>query len=371
MNNIALRYVYDRKKRATEERPEWILIEARQIGTSNIVYINTGIKLYPKQVTYKNGFTCINHDRASMVNIKVREIFRKVELYAERCTELSQIKDYDKEVAYGSSVSEFINKKIIEGELSTNQLKRHRGLLNHLYRFGDIALFSDLTLENIMSFDTYLRRTIKSQGALHKVHSILRTYIKLAIKLKVCEYNPYDDFEVKKGKSLKEPTFLIEEEIDLIKSFKFDERLTKVRDLFIFQCFTGLSYIDLMDFRLDWVYEVDGIKVFRDARNKTDVGFYSVLLPDAERILQKYYGVLPRYSNQKYNDYLKLIAMACGIKKRITTHVARHTYATYLLNKGVPIASVSKAIGHSSIKQTEHYARLLGKTVISDMKKLL
>ena len=60
--------------------------------------------------------------------------------------------------------------------------------------------------------------------------------------------------------------------------------------------------------------------MFRDARNKTDVGFYSILLPDAERILQKYYGVLPRYSNQKYNDYLKLIAMACGIKKRITTH---------------------------------------------------
>ena len=91
-------------------------------------------------------------------------------------------------------------KKIIEGEYP--QIKS-RGLLNHT---GSGIRFPT-TLENIMGFDVYLRRTIKSQGALHKVHSILRTYIKLAIKLKVCEYNPYDDFEVKKGKSLKEPTF--------------------------------------------------------------------------------------------------------------------------------------------------------------------
>ena len=116
-----------------------------------------------------------------------------------------------------------------------------------------------------------------------------------------------------------------------------------------------------MAFTPDWIYEAEGVKVFRDARSKTDVGFFSVLLPEAEEILKKYYGSLPRYSNQKYNDYLKLIAIACGIKKHLTTHVARHTFATYLLNRDVPIETVSKAVGHTSIKQTQHYAKLLGK----------
>jgi site-specific recombinase XerD len=76
-------------------------------------------------------------------------------------------------------------------------------------------------------------------------------------------------------------------------------------------------------------------------------------------------------SNQKYNDYLKLLGAGAGLAKRLTSHVARHTYATYLLNKGIPIETVSRAMGHANIKQTQHYARMLGKTVIEDMKKLL
>lgn len=83
------------------------------------------------------------------------------------------------------------------------------------------------------------------------------------------------------------------------------------------------------------------------------------------------YDELPVMSNQKYNDYLKLIQASCGINKNLTTHVARHTFATYLLNKDVPIETVSRAVGHSSVKQTAHYARLLGSKVIEDMKKLL
>ena len=126
-----------------------------------------------------------------------------------------------------------------------------------------------------------------------------------------------------------------------------------------------------MAFKPDWIYEIEGVKVFRDARSKTGVGFFSVFLPDAQRIFEKYEKNLPKLSNQKYNDYLKLIATACGIKKNLTSHVARHTYATYLLNKDIPIETVSKAIGHSSIKQTQHYAKLLGRKVVRDMKKLL
>lgn len=145
----------------------------------------------------------------------------------------------------------------------------------------------------------------------------------------------------------------------------------RVRDLFIFQCFTGLSYIDLMAFSPEWIREIDGYKVFSDNRSKTDVGFLSILLPEAEEVLKRYDGKLPKLSNQKYNDYLKLIETATGIRKHLTTHVARHTFATYLLNKDIPIETVSKAVGHTSIKQTQHYARMLGKKVVSDMSRLI
>lgn len=369
-----MRYVYNRRGGATEENAAPLLIEVRKIGTNKCTYINTGIKLFPNQFTKKNGFTCVNHEKAVMINIKARKIMSEVEsfAYSEKCRSLEDVKDYDKKQTFNMSITDFIAKKMIDAGLTDNQLKRHRGLINHLIRFEKIVVFSDLSLEKIMLFDTHLKKTIKSQMARYKVHSYLKNYIKLAAKLGLCETNPYDDFEMRKGKNLKDPIFLVEGEIDRIRSFQTDiEKLERVRDLFIFQCFTGLSYIDLMAFSPEWIREIDGYKVFSDNRSKTNVGFLSILLPEAEAVLKKYDGKLPKLSNQKYNDYLKLIETATGIRKHLTTHVARHTFATYLLNKDIPIETVSKAVGHTSIKQTQHYAKLLGKKVVSDMKKLL
>jgi integrase len=149
------------------------------------------------------------------------------------------------------------------------------------------------------------------------------------------------------------------------------ERLQKVRDLFIFQCFTGMAYVDMQNFSRKDVSEMRGMKVIRSSRTKTDESFVALLLPEAEEIAEKYGYVLPRLSNQKYNDYLKLLGTGAGIVKSLTSHVARHTFATYLINKNVPVESVSKALGHASIRQTQHYARLLGNKVIEDMGKLI
>jgi site-specific recombinase XerD len=132
-----------------------------------------------------------------------------------------------------------------------------------------------------------------------------------------------------------------------------------------------MAFVDLMGFSLSDVSEMDGMKVIRSNREKTDESFVALFLPEAEQIADKYGYQLPRISNQKYNDYLKLLGIGAGIKKTITTHVARHTFATYLINKDIPVESVSKALGHASIKQTQHYAKLAGKKVISDMSKLL
>ena len=132
-----------------------------------------------------------------------------------------------------------------------------------------------------------------------------------------------------------------------------------------------MAYVDMQRFSRMDLSEMDGQPVIRSSRTKTDESFVLLFLPEAGRIAEKYGYTLPRISNQKYNDYLKLLGAGAGITKSLTSHVARHTFATCLINKNVPLESVSKALGHASIRQTQHYARLLGKKVIHDMRKLL
>ena len=146
------------------------------------------------------------------------------------------------------------------------------------------------------------------------------------------------------------------------------KRLDQVKDVFLFSCYTGMSYSDLSkDFEVQkegedyWIIE---------NRQKTDEGFMVYLTQDALRILRKYDDRLPVLTNQRMNSYLKEIADVCGIKKRLTFHMARHTCAVYLLNKGVPLEVVSRILGHSSIKTTQVYAKILKGTIKDYMKNL-
>jgi integrase len=177
-----------------------------------------------------------------------------------------------------------------------------------------------------------------------------------------------------------EKIFLTDTELDTIlkKSFVSD-RLTNVRDVFVFCCFTGLAFIDVKQLRReDLTLTSNGEIVIRKQRQKSGV-FYNVpLLPIARHILDKYKDVplpngqvLPIPTNQKMNAYLKEIADVCGITKTLTTHCARHTFATTVtLANNVSIESVSKMLGHKSIKMTQHYAKVLEKTVVREMGEL-
>lgn len=176
--------------------------------------------------------------------------------------------------------------------------------------------------------------------------------------------------------------FLSEEELDTIMKKEFDtDRLTNVRDIFVFGCFTGLAYSDLKQLKAEHiVLDSDGRPWIHTKRKKTENSCHIPLLPAAQTIIEKYKNhphclekkvLLPVLSNQKLNSYLKEISTLCSINKEITTHLARHTFATTVtLNNDIPIESVSKMLGHSSIKMTQVYARLLDKKVSKDMSKL-
>lgn len=159
------------------------------------------------------------------------------------------------------------------------------------------------------------------------------------------------------------------------------ERLAQVRDIFVFCCYTGLAYVDVYKLKRSEIVEgIDGGNWITIKRQKTDSPSRIPLLPPALAILKKYEDhpqvigqdrLLPVLSNQKMNAYLKEIADVCGINKAITFHLARHTFATTItLSNGVPIESVSKMLGYSNIRTTQHYAKLLDTRISSDMEKL-
>lgn len=193
----------------------------------------------------------------------------------------------------------------------------------------------------------------------------LKTVVKFAISNGKLQKDPFADVRINKGE--KEVEYLTESEIAVIRLKKMHtERLEKVRDLFLFQCFTGLAYVDLAELRKeDYQKNALGQVYIRKKRSKTGVVFTTVLFEDAIKIAEKYDYELPVLSNQKYNTYLKEIQDICGIKKPLHTHIGRHTCATYLLNKGLSLDVVAKVLGHSNTKQTKHYARLLDQTVFN------
>jgi site-specific recombinase XerD len=173
--------------------------------------------------------------------------------------------------------------------------------------------------------------------------------------------------------------YLEEEELQILmeKSFSI-KRLEQVRDLFIFSCWTGLAFIDVMNLTKDNIRKsFDDNMWIITKRRKTDVKVNVPILTIPQKILEKYEGtlpentVLPKISNQKMNAYLKEIADLCGIKKNLTTHVARHTFATTTtLTKGVPIETVSKMLGHTKLSTTQIYARITERKISNDMNVL-
>lgn len=373
MDNLSMRYVFDRKHKATASKTGLLQIEVRINNTSKKKFISTGVKLFKNQFSERNGFTCINHPNSQLITGKARAIFNKIEAFvlSDDCKSFEMVGDWNKSPSEIYLVEDFIVSELRRLDASHNTITYYNSLITRLRGFERIKTFNDLTYSNIADFDSYLRQFVKSQPTLYKRHNAFKRMIVEAQRRNLCEYNPYDDFKVKRGAS-KPPVYLTETEIEQLMQYQpINDKLSNVKDLFIFQCFTGMAYVDMIKFSAADIKEVSGYKVISSNRQKTNQAFISLLLPQAEAVLDKHNYILPIISNQKYNDYLKILACGAGINKNLTTHAARHTFATYLINKGIPIESVSKAMGHTNIKMTEHYAKILSNKVVSDMSILL
>ncbi|WP_117885696.1 site-specific integrase [Aureibaculum luteum] len=259
-------------------------------------------------------------------------------------------------------------------------------LINQL-KVDDIYL-KQLNYRFIIDFENYLRnrksqrdiKMLNNNGAMKHLER-LKKMVNLAVKLEWLTKDPFQKFKLKYHKYDRQ--FLTEREMATIETTVFySEKLEKVKDAFIFACYTGLSYIDLKELNFHQIVKgMDGNNWIHTKRAKTDEAVKIPILPKAQQIIDKYNNskeqhitglLLPVYSNQKMNSYLKDIAKACEIRKHITFHVARHTFATTLmLSNGVPIETVSKLLGHSQLSTTQIYARVLEHKISEDIHNLL
>ena len=258
-----------------------------------------------------------------------------------------------------------------------NVCKRHFSeFLEKQYKRTDLKL-TELTYVVIREFDLYLRTEVgQNPNTATKTMKTFKTITLLGQKMGVLLHDPFMNHRfhiepVNRG-------FLTDEEILCIAHKQINiPRLELIRDIFIFSCFTGLAYIDVSNLTPDHIVTLGDKQWIMTQRQKTSVETNVLLLDIPQAIIAKYGGktyrngkLFPMLTNQKTNSYLKEIADICGIKKNLTFHLARHTFATMSLSKGVPMESVSKMLGHTNIRTTQIYARITNKKIEHDMEEL-
>ena len=285
-------------------------------------------------------------------------------------------------IDHNNKIKALIGKDYAPGTLERYEtsLKHTKDFLIWKYNITDIDI-TKIDHAFVTDYEFYLR-TVRN-CANNTAVKYLKNFNKI---IKIClanhwlDKNPFANYKSKVKEV--DRVYLTEEEIQQIinKDFGID-RLSVVRDIFLFSCFTGLAYIDVKNLTTSHIsIGIDGEKWIFTHRQKTESASKIPILPVTQMIIDKYANhpqagnqdkLLPILSNQKMNAYLKEIAGVCNINKELTFHIARHTFATTVtLTNGVPIESVSKMLGHKNLRTTQHYAKVLDKKVSEDMKIL-
>jgi site-specific recombinase XerD len=250
--------------------------------------------------------------------------------------------------------------------LATGTYKARTFVLDRFDKFGIIPM-DGFTSDRLEKYHSYLLAIMKPQSTRNH-HKVIDLYLKRALHERLITSNPY--FFFKKPKTRKNPVFLTAQELNRLRQYEGVERIEKVRDIFLFQCLTGLSFIDMQHLKQEDVVEDFIVK----KRVKTGESQMVPLLPEAKQILEKFKNdgkhCFPLISNQKMNSFLKELATIKNIPKPLTTHVGRHTFATLMLEKGLPLETLSHILGHSSTNTTKIYAKMLVSKIKGDLTRL-
>lgn len=391
---ITQKIVFDRRKTASRTREGYV--EVRVTIDRMTKYISTGVRVY------KNEWAAdrvVNRQDAQALNDRLAIIFEKV--YQAATESVKQGIKLDVE-SVKQAVWQFVESQTDEPTfvswckkqipllgISDGTAKHYKPLIAKLTEYGRMNKWQDLTVENIANFDAWLHQQTKplsdarrkagakperlSDAAVYNYHKCLKALLNRALSFGKIDANPYDRLKGKFKRGEREnPEYLTEDEMKRFEAIILPQgsELDVVHDLFIFQMYTGLPYSDMQAFDAsDYKYDGEAWKRVGE-RIKTGVPYVSQLLPPAVKVLEKYGWEIPQLSNADYNRHLKALGQMAGIKTRLHSHLARHTFATWMLSHDIPIEHVSKMLGHTNITQTQRYAKVLAQSVYDDFSKV-
>lgn len=378
--------IFDRKKTAERDRDG--ALEVRVTYNRKSYYIYTGIRVRAKHW----AGAVVNRPDADALNnrlaIIVRRVNEKVNEFIEhrRPIDMAAIKEY---IYDGTKVDGKEGRMLSWMEDQVGQLNVCGGTRNHyellidrLKKFGKLRSWSDLTVENIYEWDAWLHNLanvnsrkdegVLSTGTIHNYHKHLKAMLNRAVMFGVIDASPYARLVGKFGSGEDENIeYLTEEEMQLILNTHPvpGTQMETVRDLFVIQMYTGLSYSDMQAFDIKNYHKDGDAWVYNGKRIKTGVPFVSQLLPPVVDVLERHGWKVPQMPNQKYNAQLKTFGNAIGIEG-LHTHLARHTFATYMLSHDARLQNVMRMLGHRKIEQTLRYAKVLAKDVHEDYEMI-
>lgn len=285
---------------------------------------------------------------------------------------------------------QWVESQIPKLDVKDGTRRHYDTLLLRLTEYNQMRRWQDVTVENIVNFDYWLHQLkpksndegAKAFGrlsnglsdcAIWNYHKNLKTLLNRASKFDKIDRNPYEKLRGQFNRGEKESVeYLTEDEMATIMNLKLseDSMISRCRDLFIFQMWTGLSYSDAEAFDISHYKKVKGKWINTGERIKTGVPYISQLLPPVVEVLKKYDWQTPQIENHVYNRMLKAIGEMAGTKTKLHSHLARHSFATYMLSNGVAIEHVGKMLGQKNIRTTQRYAKVLAEDIHEDFDKV-
>lgn len=364
--------IFDRRNTASTTKRGSVEVEIKYMGKR--IRLSTGVSILKTQ--WSNN-QVVNHPEADKLNRKINIVLSGIQEKVNsmalkgKSLDISKIKTVKRQKISNDKENfiVWLEERIMSHPVKESTRNQHKVMFECLKDFGKITKFSDLTVKNLKLWDDHIRKRVNTQSSVHGYHKRLRPYIVEAIQFELMEVNPYDNFKVSRGRS-EGIKYLTEEERDRIEALELFGMPEKVRDMFIFSCYTGLAYSDLVKITKKDIFKEGENYCIKDKRQKTGTAYTLILLPKALSILKKYNFNLNLMTNQKCNENLKLIANMAQIHKNLTMHMGRHTFATWALKKGVDISTVSKMLAHSSVAMTEKYAKVLQMSVVKGYEML-
>ena len=367
-----VKLVYDRKKRATNTHEG--TIELRVLFQCKQKFLSTGVAILPRQWDEKNECVKLRNDATSLNKalslIKNAAVDLLMEMVQQGIVDLSRLNEVLKPKVNNLTFLEYIKERIEKRNVGENTRERYVSFYKiFVEEYGKIINFSDITEAGIRDYDEWLHKRmvnghLMQQSTIYSHHKYLRLFIYDAVMDGYVDKNPYQSRRIKidHGEGGQIPCLTINQ-VETIEGLDLVGFLDKTRDLFLFQCYTGLAFADMQKFRLkDYTQDEDGKYLIKGQRTKTDTTYIFLLSEKALAIVGKYKGRIPSISNQKYNQYLKVIGQMIGVPT-LHSHMGRSTFASTCLNQGMNTDVLKHALGHTTTIQTNRYATMQDSTI--------